>query len=98
MTVPSRTAPRERGAEILSVGLTCAVGLRAAAAAAAVRAGLARFQESDTFDRRGQPFILARVPRDRLPDLPEGTSLNPFETLLARLAAAAAREAAAAGA
>ena len=94
MTTPrSRTHPREPGAEILGVGLTCAVGLRAAAAAVAVRAGLARFQESDTFDRRGQPFILARVPRDRLPDLPEGTSLNPFETLLVRLAAAAAREA-----
>lgn len=74
MTTPtSRTRPRERGAEILGVGLTCAVGLRAAAAAVAVRAGLARFQESNTFDRRGQPFILARVPRDRLPDLPEGT-------------------------
>jgi 3-oxoacyl-[acyl-carrier-protein] synthase-1 len=84
---------RERGAEILGVGLTCAVGLRARHAAAAVRAGLARFQESDTFDRRGQPFILARVPRHRLPDLPEGSGLNPHESTLVRLAAAAASEA-----
>lgn len=84
---------RERGAEILGIGLTCAVGLRAPAAAAAVRAGLSRFQESNTFDRRGQPFILARVPRDRLPHLSEGTGLTEHEATLVRLAAAAATEA-----
>lgn len=84
---------RERGAEILGVGLTCALGLRAPFAAAAARAGLSRFRESDIFDRRGQPFILARVAHERLPHLPEGTGLTDHEARLVRLAVAAAREA-----
>lgn len=84
----------ERGAEIVGVGLTCAVGLRAPHAAAAVRAGLTRFQESETFDRRGQPIVLARVPRDRLPLAPaDSGGLAPHEALLVRLATSAAREA-----
>lgn len=85
---------RERGAEILSVGLTCAVGLRAPFAAAAVRAGIMKFEESDTFDRRGQPFVQARVPLARLPKLPQTpASLTAYETKLVRLAFAAASEA-----
>ena len=89
----TRTAG-QHGAEILGVGLTCAVGLRAPFAAAAVRAGVVKFTESDTFDRRGQPFVQARVPPGRLPELPQTpASLAPYETRLAQLALAAAREA-----
>ncbi len=91
---PAGQGALARGADVVGVGLVCAVGLRARFAAAAVRAGLARFRESSHFDRRGQPFVLASVPSQRLPELPARASgLTAYEERLARLALAAADEA-----
>lgn len=47
---------------LTSVGMICSVGLRAAAACAAIRAGIARFGELRYLDNRMEPIIGAMVP------------------------------------
>lgn len=48
---------------IVGLGVRCAVGLSAAAAAAAVRAGISRLREHPyLIDKTGQPMIVAREP------------------------------------
>jgi 3-oxoacyl-[acyl-carrier-protein] synthase-1 len=42
--------------------MCCAVGWTAPAARAAIRAGLDRFSESEFFDARGEPIVVARLP------------------------------------
>lgn len=62
---------------ITSTGMACAVGLRAAPACAAIRAGIARLGELSYVDNQAQPIIGAAVPgfepglrqRDRLVEL-----------------------------
>jgi len=43
-------------------GMVCAVGLSAASACAAMRAGIAKFDELPYFDDRGEPIVGAAVP------------------------------------
>jgi len=47
---------------VASVGMVCSVGLNAAAACAAMRAGIARFEELPYLDQRVEPIIGATVP------------------------------------
>ena len=47
---------------IESTGMVCSVGLSAAAACAAMRAGVANFQETTYLDDEGEPIIAAMVP------------------------------------
>ena len=47
---------------LISAGLVCSVGLSAAAACAAMRAGIAMFEELPYADNRGQPIVGAVVP------------------------------------
>lgn len=59
------------GAEILAVAVVTPVGLDAASAAAAVRAGVSRVRESSIYDRHLEPHRMALVPEDALPQLAE---------------------------
>lgn len=51
-----------RALRVAGSGMCCAVGWTAPAARAAIRAGLDRFGESEFFDTRGEPIIVARLP------------------------------------
>jgi hypothetical protein len=46
---------------ITSTGMVCAVGLNAAAACAAMRAGIVRFEELPYYHTEGEPIIGAMV-------------------------------------
>src|SRR5262249_47258979 len=54
---------------VVSVGMMTSVGLSAAETAASVRAGTMRFTATPLMDMAFQPFTLAVVPDDGLPDL-----------------------------
>src|SRR5437660_2455688 len=54
---------------VVGAGMITAVGLSATETAASVRAGTARFVETSIHDKRFEPFVLAEVPEDGLPDL-----------------------------
>src|SRR5438477_2789246 len=72
-----------------------AVGLSAAETAASVRSATARFTETSLMDKRFEPFTLAEVPEDGLPELGEGLAdvgLTARETRMLRLGTAALRE------
>lgn len=80
---------------VVGVGMITAVGLSAAETAASVRAATARFSETSLMDKQFEPFTLAEVPEDGLPDLGKGLAdvgLTARETRLLRLATVALRE------
>lgn len=60
---------------IASTGLVCSVGLTAESACAAMRAGIANFQETPYLDNQGEPIIGAMVPGLE-PDLKRGERLG----------------------
>src|SRR5690242_10378190 len=77
---------------IVSAGVITAVGLSAAETAASVRSGTARFAESTILDKRFEPFVLAEVPEEGLPELTEEVAKAPLtarEGRMLRLATAA---------
>jgi 3-oxoacyl-[acyl-carrier-protein] synthase-1 len=84
-------------AEIVGVGMVTPVGLAAAPTAAAVRAGIARLNESTLRSRDGEPRVMGLVPEEQLPPLalsPETrTPPTAHAQRLLRLAAGALQEA-----
>ncbi|NOU21937.1 MAG: 3-oxoacyl-ACP synthase [Methyloglobulus sp.] len=60
---------------IESTGMVCSVGLTAESACAAMRAGIANFQELPYLDNQGEPIIGAMVP-DLPPDMKRGERLG----------------------
>src|SRR2546428_13734923 len=56
---------------VVGAGMITAVGLSAAETAASVQSGTARFAETSILDKRFEPFVLAEVPEDGLPELAE---------------------------
>jgi 3-oxoacyl-[acyl-carrier-protein] synthase-1 len=58
-------------AVVVGVGMMTAVGLTAAETSASVRAGTMRFTETPIRDHRFEPFTLAEVPEEALPQLAE---------------------------
>jgi len=85
--------------DILGVGAVSAVGLDAWSTAAAVRAGVAGFRESELFTRHIEPLVMATVPDEHLeplrPDVAAAPGLTPRACRMIQLAAPALREAAA---
>lgn len=80
---------------VVGVGMVSAVGLSVAETAAAVRAGTALFTETSIMDHRFEPFVLAEVPEDGLPELVEGlqgAGLTAREARMLRLATPALGE------
>ena len=80
---------------VVGAGMITAVGLSAAETAASVRSGTARFAETSIHDKRFEPFVLAEVPEDGLPDLADELAkegLTAREARMLRLAAAALGE------
>jgi len=80
---------------VVGVGMISAVGLSAAETAASVRAGTARFIETSMLDKRFEPFVLAEVPEEGLPDLAEplaAAGLTAREARMLRLATPALKE------
>jgi 3-oxoacyl-[acyl-carrier-protein] synthase I len=80
---------------VVGVGMVTAVGLTAPETAASVRAATARFAETSLMDKRFEPFTLAEVPEDGLPDLVEGlgnAGVTARETRMLRLGSLALRE------
>jgi 3-oxoacyl-[acyl-carrier-protein] synthase-1 len=59
----------DEGVVVISVGMMTAVGLSAPETAASVRAGTMRFGEMDWRDQRFEPFTVAEVIEEGLPDL-----------------------------
>jgi 3-oxoacyl-[acyl-carrier-protein] synthase-1 len=82
--------------DILAVGMVTPVGLTARASAAAARAGLARFRETELFDKNGTPFKASFIDDDLLaplaPALQEDATVTPREERLLRLAGMALEE------
>jgi 3-oxoacyl-[acyl-carrier-protein] synthase-1 len=62
---------------IAGVGMMTSVGLSAAETAASVRAGTMRFSEIDYRDRQFEPFVVAEVPNDGIPELEDGLAKIP---------------------
>jgi 3-oxoacyl-[acyl-carrier-protein] synthase I len=58
---------------VVGVGMTTAVGLTAAETAASVRAATMRFTETPILDRRFEPFTIAEVAEEGLPQLEEAS-------------------------
>jgi 3-oxoacyl-[acyl-carrier-protein] synthase-1 len=87
-----RTAP---SVGVVGAGMITAVGLSAAETAASVRAATARFAETSFLDKRCEPFTLAEVPEDGLPELVQDRA-HPGPTAreirMLRLGAVALRE------
>lgn len=86
-----------RTAEILGLGMVTPVGLTAAAAAAALRAGIVRTRESSFIDRHSEPIVASFLDEKFLPALrlPKATLKVPsvrYERML-RLAAPALQQA-----
>jgi 3-oxoacyl-[acyl-carrier-protein] synthase I len=80
---------------VAAAGMITAVGLSAPETAASVRSATARFEETSMLDKRFEPFVLAQVPEDGLPDLAEGLEkegLTAREARMLRLAAVALAE------
>lgn len=80
---------------VVGVGMVTAVGLTAAETAASVRSATTRFTETSLMDKRFEPFTLARVPEDGLPDVEErlaNAGLTARETRMLRLGSVALRE------
>ena len=81
---------------VAGVGMVTAVGLSAAETAASVRAATMRFAELDWLDRRFEPFTVAAVPDEGLPELsPEAAKsagLTARDSRLLRLGARALTE------
>jgi 3-oxoacyl-[acyl-carrier-protein] synthase-1 len=77
---------------IAGIGMMTSVGLSVPENAASVRAGLMRFVETEWLDHNYEPFKIAEVPEDGLPDLAEELERQPGltsrEIRLLRLAAA----------
>jgi 3-oxoacyl-[acyl-carrier-protein] synthase I len=74
---------------LVGAGMVTAVGLTAVETAGSVRSGTARFAESHLFDKQAEPFVLAEVPEDGLPELAEdgvGAGVTARETRMIRLA------------
>jgi|SRR5439155_17333174 len=74
---------------LVGAGMITAVGLSTTETAASVRAGTARFAESSILDKRFEPFVLAEVPEDGLPELTEEVAKAPLtarEVRMIRLA------------
>src|SRR2546423_12429023 len=92
---PPLRRPRRRMPDnvvIVAAGMITAVGLSAAETAASVRSGTARFAESSILDKRFEPFVLAEVPEEGLPELTEDVAtanLPAREARMLRLATAA---------
>lgn len=84
------------GAVVVGIGMMTPVGLSAGETDASVRAGLARFSETDFRDRRFDRITLAEVPDDGLPALDESVGradgLTAREERMLRLAAPPLRE------
>src|SRR6266571_1153002 len=77
---------------IVGAGMVTAVGLSAAETAASVRSGTARFAESSILDKQFEPFVLAEVPEEGLPELSEEVAraaLTAREARMIRLATVA---------
>ena len=76
---------------VIGVGMLTAVGLSASETAASVRTATMRFEESSFRDQWFQPFTLATVPEEGLPELEPGVTQNAAltsrETRMLRLAA-----------
>lgn len=62
---------------VVAVGMVTSVGLSAAETAASVRAGTMRFTEVPWRDQAFEPFTLAEVPGDGLPDLVDSLAAAP---------------------
>lgn len=80
---------------IAGVGLLTAVGLSSDEVAASVRAGIARFTESEILDRDFQPVVLAQVPEEGLPEdaaVQAAAGATSRERRMLRLATPALRE------
>ena len=93
------TESRPTDAVIVAVGMTTPVGLTAPETAAAVRAGISLFAQSNLHDHRFEPFVLAEVPEDGMASLAEGVTppppapgLTARESRLLRLATQPLRE------
>lgn len=74
---------------VVGVGMMTPVGLSAAETTASVRAGTMRFTETSFMDRRFDPFTLAEVPEQGLPELQDsldGPGLTSRERRMLRLA------------
>jgi 3-oxoacyl-[acyl-carrier-protein] synthase-1 len=67
--------PDERVA-LVGVGMITAVGLTTAETAASARAGTMRFAASQFHDKEFDRFVLAEVPDDGLPVLPDGAGVG----------------------
>ena len=82
---------------ICGMGAVTPVGLNARQAAASIRAGLSRSQESDIYDKHFEPFVLSLVPDEELPPLVKEieakVGLTSRQTRLLRLAAPAMQQA-----
>jgi 3-oxoacyl-[acyl-carrier-protein] synthase-1 len=72
-------------AEILAIGVVTPVGLDAASAAAAIRAGVSRARESSVYDRWLEPHRMALVPEDALPPLAPALESAPMTSAHARM-------------
>jgi 3-oxoacyl-[acyl-carrier-protein] synthase-1 len=81
---------------VVGIGMVTAVGVSAPETAASVRAATSRFVESSLWDRRSEPFILAEVPEEALPEVSEDVMstavIRGRERRMLRLATAALRE------
>jgi 3-oxoacyl-[acyl-carrier-protein] synthase-1 len=80
---------------IVGIGMVTAVGLTAAETAASVRAGVMRFAQTDFRDKWDEPFTMASVPEDGLPELANelvGGERAGRERHMTRLAALALKE------
>lgn len=84
-------------AEIIAVGMVTPVGVAAAPAAAAVRAGIARLNESKVLNKDGEPLVMSWVKEEHLPPLSPSleklSAVTAHARRLLRLAAPALQEA-----
>jgi 3-oxoacyl-[acyl-carrier-protein] synthase-1 len=72
-------------AEILAVGMVTPVGLYAASAAAAVRAGVSRIRESSIHGKWLEPHRMAIIAEDSLPPLAPSLHSKPMTSARARM-------------
>jgi 3-oxoacyl-[acyl-carrier-protein] synthase-1 len=74
---------------VIGVGMMTSVGLSALETASSVRASIMRFTETAWYDRRFEPFIIAEIIEDGLPDLApalaEETGITNRESRMLRL-------------
>jgi 3-oxoacyl-[acyl-carrier-protein] synthase-1 len=82
-------------AEILAIGMITPIGLHAASAAAAARAGVSRVRESRIYGKHYEPHRMAAVPEEMLPNLEpplEAVSMTAAHSRMLRLAGAALQQ------